>query len=75
MTDAVTTTDWLRATGFWCATLWALDSNDRARRFYRKAGWVPDGATKVDEREGFSLQEVRYRIAFGKTVVSEDVVT
>lgn len=44
------------------ATLWVLDSNDRARRFYEKGGWKPDGATKVDDRGSFVLREVRYRI-------------
>ena len=60
-----TATRWLRTNPFSCATLWVLDSNNRARAFYEKAGWVPDGATKVDDRDGFSLHEVRYRIVFG----------
>jgi GNAT superfamily N-acetyltransferase len=59
-----TATRWLRTSSFSCATLWVLDSNDRARRFYEKAGWVRDGATKVDDREGFSLHEIRYRTIF-----------
>lgn len=29
--------------------LWVLDGNERAMRFYRAAGWRPDGATTVDE--------------------------
>jgi len=52
---------WLRER-FTRATLWVLDTNDRARRFYEKAGWAPDGATKDDDRESFVLREVRYRI-------------
>lgn len=44
------------------ATLWVLDSNERARRFYEKGGWRPDGATKDDDRGSFVLREVRYRI-------------
>jgi GNAT superfamily N-acetyltransferase len=59
-----TATRWLRTNPFSCATLWVLDSNDRARRFYEKAGWVRDGTMKVDDREGFSLHEVRYRTSF-----------
>ena|ERR1700728_1651092 len=51
----------LRAVGFSTATLWVLDTNLRARRFYEAAGWVPDGATKVDDRATFTLREVRYR--------------
>jgi ribosomal protein S18 acetylase RimI-like enzyme len=30
-------------------TLWVLDSNIRARRFYEIAGWLADGAQKTDE--------------------------
>lgn len=59
-----TATRWLRTSGFQRATLWVLASNSRSRRFYEKAGWVPDGSTKVDHRERFSYHEVRYRIVF-----------
>lgn len=47
--------------GFTEATLWVLDTNERARRFYEAAGWQPDGATKVEERPAGKLNEVRYR--------------
>jgi len=47
--------------GFSHATLWVLDTNERARRFYESDGWKLDGATKIDERDGFQLTEVRYR--------------
>jgi ribosomal protein S18 acetylase RimI-like enzyme len=43
------------------ATLWVLDSNDRARRFYARSGWAEDGARKVDDTFGFPISEVRYR--------------
>lgn len=43
------------------AKLWVLDTNARARRFYAKAGWAPDGATKTDDSRGFPITEVRYR--------------
>jgi GNAT superfamily N-acetyltransferase len=46
--------------GFGRAVLWVLTANDRARRFYEAAGWRPDGATKVEERVGGSMSEVRY---------------
>jgi GNAT superfamily N-acetyltransferase len=49
---------------FDAATLWVLDSNERARRFYDKGGWAPDGAEKDDDRGSFVLHEVRYRIDF-----------
>jgi ribosomal protein S18 acetylase RimI-like enzyme len=42
-------------------TLWVLDTNARARRFYEAAGFQPDGAVKVDDSRGFRLREVRYR--------------
>ena len=35
----------LAAAGYGQATLWVLDSNDRARRFYRVAGWAVEGAS------------------------------
>lgn len=54
--------EFLRQQGYRMATLWVLSSNDRARRFYEKAGWRPDGATKVEERPGFQLAETRYRV-------------
>lgn len=51
----------LAAAGYSQATLWVLDSNARARRFYAKAGWAEDGAVKQDDRLGFPITEVRYR--------------
>ncbi|MEU4560984.1 GNAT family N-acetyltransferase [Actinoplanes sp. NPDC023936] len=53
----------LVAAGFSVATLWVLDSNLAARRFYEAGGWHPDGATLVDESRGFPITEVRYRRA------------
>jgi Tfp pilus assembly protein PilP len=44
--------------------LWVLASNERARAFYGARGWRPDGGTKTEPREGFSLNEVRYRRRF-----------
>jgi GNAT superfamily N-acetyltransferase len=53
----------LREAGFAQVTLWVLDSNARARRFYERAGFVPDGATKTDVLAGATMTEVRYRRA------------
>ncbi len=50
----------LDAAGFGRATLWVLDGNKRARRFYEHGGWRSDGTTKRDDRWGFTLTEVRY---------------
>jgi GNAT superfamily N-acetyltransferase len=51
------------------ATLWVLDDNPRACRFYERAGWAPDGSTKAEERWGVRAPEVRYRksLAPGKS--------
>jgi L-amino acid N-acyltransferase YncA len=51
----------LRAAGFRTVTLWVLDSNDRARRFYERAGFALDGAAKEEELAGTPIREVRYR--------------
>ena len=53
---------WLAGQGFARATLWVLDRNARARRFYEREGWAPDGATKSEPREDFMMDEVRYAI-------------
>lgn len=42
-------------------TLWVLAGNAAARRFYAAQAFEPDGATKVDHRNGIVLDEVRYR--------------
>ncbi|MGO8958184.1 MAG: N-acetyltransferase family protein [Streptosporangiaceae bacterium] len=51
----------LATAGYAKATLWVLDSNERARRFYEAAGFGPDGAVREDDSRGFVLREVRYR--------------
>lgn len=51
----------LTTAGYRQATLWVLDSNVRARRFYGRGGWTEDGAVKQDDSRGFPLNEVRYR--------------
>ncbi|MGQ0745018.1 MAG: GNAT family N-acetyltransferase [Acidimicrobiales bacterium] len=53
----------LRSSGFSSATLWVLDTNEGARRFYEAMGWRPDGRRKVESRGEFELNEVRYGIA------------
>jgi ribosomal protein S18 acetylase RimI-like enzyme len=49
------------AADYEAATLWVLEDNPRARAFYERAGWVPDGARKAEERWGVRAPEVRYR--------------
>jgi ribosomal protein S18 acetylase RimI-like enzyme len=46
------------------ATLYVLEDNPRARRFYEREGWALDGVTKADEFLGTPVPEVRYRISF-----------
>jgi ribosomal protein S18 acetylase RimI-like enzyme len=40
------------------ASLWVLDDNPRAQAFYRRNGFEPDGAAKIDERFG-GIREIR----------------
>jgi GNAT superfamily N-acetyltransferase len=47
-------------TGYAEITLWVLAKNARARRFYERAGYTPDGATNVLDSLG-GVPEVRYR--------------
>jgi GNAT superfamily N-acetyltransferase len=46
--------------GYQSITLWVLRDNLRARRFYERAGFAPDGATNVLHRLG-DVTEFRYR--------------
>jgi ribosomal protein S18 acetylase RimI-like enzyme len=41
-------------------TLWVLEANDRARRFYATLGFAPDGERMIGEF-GKPVAEVRYR--------------
>ena len=52
----------VRAAGFASITLWVLEANARARRFYEKAGFAPDGARHVLDDLG-GVTEIRYRRA------------
>lgn len=40
--------------------LWVLEHNVRARRFYERAGFTPDGAAEPYEVDGTLVPEVRY---------------
>lgn len=40
--------------------LWVLKDNTRARRFYERAGLVPDGTEEPFEVDGVEVPEVRY---------------
>jgi RimJ/RimL family protein N-acetyltransferase len=49
----------LRAGGYRRVVLWVLTGNARARRFYAKAGFAPDGATNILTGLG-GVEELRY---------------
>ena len=45
-------------------SLWVLKTNERARSFYERIGYVPDGAERTQTRlTGLPLHEMRYRKA------------
>jgi ribosomal protein S18 acetylase RimI-like enzyme len=44
--------------GFATATLWVLEANERARRFYERRGWQADG----ERRDHLGSTTMRYRV-------------
>jgi GNAT superfamily N-acetyltransferase len=56
------------ARGYTAMTLWVLDGNARARRFYEAAGMRDDGGRKIEEEGGASLPHMRYRLPLGPFV-------
>jgi GNAT superfamily N-acetyltransferase len=50
---------WVPSEGLADATLWVFQANERARRFYARHGWTPDGGTRIEP--GFGEPEVRLR--------------
>ncbi|MEU0812096.1 GNAT family N-acetyltransferase [Streptomyces sp. NPDC005970] len=46
--------------GFPRLRLWVLEGNARARRFYERAGFAPDGGQEDYEVDGVPVPEVRY---------------
>jgi RimJ/RimL family protein N-acetyltransferase len=40
--------------------LWVLEDNSRARRFYERGGWRPDGTTRVEKLSGEPVPQLRY---------------
>lgn len=49
--------------GYTEAVLWVLEGNARARRFYERNGWQPDGAVKEETFGDQVAREIRYRIS------------
>ena len=50
----------MRSAGFDRGSLWVLDSNVRARRFYERAGWVWDGTRSSHQVQCSNMPVVRY---------------
>jgi GNAT superfamily N-acetyltransferase len=55
--------DGLREAGFGRATLWVLEANERARRFYEKAGWTWDGTVSHHQFDCANEPIVRYVVS------------
>lgn len=55
----------LAARGFTGAVVWVLRDNHRARRFYERDGWHPDGIRRTRVYGGRPVEEVRYRRTLG----------
>jgi GNAT superfamily N-acetyltransferase len=51
----------LRDLGMSEAFLWVLRDNLRARRFYERLGWTPDGRTSSEDYGGCRLEALCYR--------------
>jgi len=52
----------LRGAHFRVAVLWVLGTNARARRFYERCGWRPDGTSKLHDWGAFVATDLRYVI-------------
>jgi ribosomal protein S18 acetylase RimI-like enzyme len=50
---------WFAGEGLAEATLWVFEANTRARSFYARHGWQPDGGTRIES--AFGEPEVRLR--------------
>src|SRR5438034_2223433 len=53
-----------RRRGFAEVALWVLEENRKARAFYEKYGFEPDGGTRRDPKT--EVSEVRYRIRLNR---------
>jgi ribosomal protein S18 acetylase RimI-like enzyme len=55
----------LRQRGFRTATLWVLETNAGARRFYEREGWAADGLVTSERVDCEMRPTMRYRTALG----------
>jgi GNAT superfamily N-acetyltransferase len=51
----------LRQRGFSQGTLWVLEGNEQAERFYRAEGWQPDGGDREEDPYGPVVTVRRFR--------------
>ncbi|MEV6792400.1 GNAT family N-acetyltransferase [Streptomyces sp. NPDC051320] len=51
----------MKGQGFEASALWVLSDNQRARRFYERAGYQADGASQDDSYGEITLTELRYQ--------------
>jgi GNAT superfamily N-acetyltransferase len=51
----------LREGGITECVLWVLRGNQPAQRFYEREGWLPDGATRVEQPYGIVSDVIRFR--------------
>jgi ribosomal protein S18 acetylase RimI-like enzyme len=65
----------LGTAGFTSATLWVLQTNARARRFYAAAGWSPDGREQLTHIGSAAVAELRYRTVLPSGPGSDPSVT
>jgi ribosomal protein S18 acetylase RimI-like enzyme len=54
--------EYLKSLNYKKATLWVLLTNNNSRRWYEYKGWKIEGKTKIDKRDTFTLDEIRYAI-------------
>ena len=53
---------WFGSEGLAEATLWVFEANLRARTFYARHGWEPDGGSRVEPEFGEPEVRLRHRI-------------
>jgi ribosomal protein S18 acetylase RimI-like enzyme len=56
-----TVTDCFFMNGLVEATLWVFAANSRARAFYARLGWLPDGAERIEAEYGEPELRLRWR--------------
>lgn len=61
----------LARAGYREATLWVLDQNPRARRFYEREGAALDGGRKTEPLLGVPVDELRYRAPLSARAFAE----